>query len=183
VTITQEYLDWLAAQRDDQRRQAAGVRRTQAKAEEGGLSHLAGSLGLLVMMIEKTAEHLDAEHRACAAKFKKQRGESRARDASKAARQSQADADAERVAAFFASAWRPGMGRTVLQATAVGVLRLAEQREQDRLATMQQAGNRHGARQASAALAALQRQSALLTLHRAGKWLQSHHPPPAGERQ
>jgi hypothetical protein len=75
------------------------------------------------------------------------------------------------------------MGRTVLQATAVGVLRLAEQREQDRLATMQQAGNRHGARQASAALAALQRQSALLTLHRAGKWLQSHHPPPAGERQ
>ncbi len=183
MTITQEYLDWLAAQRDDQRRQAAGVLRTQAKADEGGLSQLAGSLGLVAQLLEQTAERLDAEYRDCAAKFKKQRGESMARTASKTARQSQADADAERVAGFFAAAWRPGMGRTVLQATAVVVLRVYEQRAQDRLATMQQAGNRHGARQASAALAALQRQSALLTLHRAGKWLQSHHPPPAGERQ
>lgn len=106
-----------------------------------------------------------------------------ARSSSKKARQAQAATDADRVAAFFAAAYRPGMGRIQLQAAAIGVLRDQEQREKDRLAAMQQVDNRSGARQASAALAALQKQTALVTLHRAGKWLKDHHPPPINERQ
>lgn len=115
--------------------------------------------------------------------LQQQRQQDAARASSKTTRRSQAEAEAARVAPLFAAAYRPGMGRVKLQAGAAQVLREAERREQDRLATMQQAGNRHGARQASAALVALQQQSALLTVSRAGKWLQSHHPPTISERQ
>jgi hypothetical protein len=172
VTITQDYLDWLVAQRDDQRRQAAGVQRQQAKAEAAGMSQLAGSLGLLVMMIEKTAEHLDAEHRDCAAKFKKQRGESRARDVSKTTRQAQAAHEAAQVAELFAAAWCQGLGRVGLQAAAAELLRQREHAMQERLITAQQVGNKRLQRQHSAGLQALQRLGVLCTLHRAGKWLQ-----------
>lgn len=172
MTITQDYLAWLAAQRDDQRRQAAGVQRSQAKAEAAGLSELAGSLGLVAMMLEETAARLEAEHRDLTAKFQKQRGEHMARDASKATRAAQAEHDAALVAELFAAAWCQGLGRVGLQAAAAELLRQREHAMQERLITAQQVGNKRLQRQHSAGLQALQRLGVLCTLHRAGKWLQ-----------
>lgn len=101
-------------------------------------------------------------------------GRRAARESSKAARREQADADAAPLAELFAAAWRSGMGRVGLQAAAMAELRERERRLRDKLITAQQVGNKPEQRRLSAQLQALQRQTVLCTLHRAGKWLQRH---------
>lgn len=105
-------------------------------------------------------------------------GQHKAREASKAARRTQAETDATQVAELFAAAWRAGMGRVGLQAAAAAELRERERRLTERLITVQQAGNKPEQRRISAALQAVARQSVLCTLHRAGKWLQQRHGGP-----
>lgn len=103
-----------------------------------------------------------------------------ARNASKATRAAQADAEAAAVAGIFAAVWCHGIGRVGLQAAASAEIKRREQLERDRLLLAQAAGNKAAARRYSAALQALQRQALLVTVHRAGKWLLQHHPPPRG---
>jgi hypothetical protein len=127
---------------------------------------------------DATLDALDAL--AGGAALEQRAQQDRARTTSKATRAAQADADARMVAGVFAAAYRPGMGRVGLQAAAAGVLKQREAAERDRLLLAQAAGNKMMARRYSAALQALQRQALFITVHRAGKWLQQHHPPPRG---
>jgi hypothetical protein len=168
----------LEERRDGARRVAAGHRVLQAEAKEAGDASIARNLGMLAAHMEQKAALAEAERRDRIARHDKLQGGQKARAASKAARAGQAAQAEALLAELFAATWRAGMRRVRLAAAALAELAERDQRLRDRLATAMEVGNRPETRRLQSQVAALERQRALCTAHRAGKWLQQHGPPP-----
>lgn len=164
----------LQRRKQEALRLGAVYRSDKAQAEAAGETGIAKTLGLLAANMEKSAALAEAEQRDRSARHDKHRVGRKARASSIERRQEQARQDAARMAALFKRACRPKMGRQALQAAAMALIGQIERELRDKLITAQQAENQLLQRQHSGALASLQRQAQLCTVHRAGKWLEQH---------